>query len=49
MQQMYWLFREHHIRPIDFYNMGDGERRILKVFMIREIEEIEEARSSMEQ
>ena len=37
---MFWLYREHHIRPIDFYEMGEGEKIILKAFMLREIDDI---------
>ena len=37
---MYWLYREHHIRPIDFYEMGEGEKIILKALMLREIDDI---------
>ena len=42
---MYWLFREHNITPSQFYNMGEGEKRILRVFMIQEVEDIKKAQS----
>lgn len=43
---MYWLYREHHITPSQFYAMGEGEKRILKVFMIKEIDEIKKAQET---
>lgn len=43
---MYWCFREHHITPSQFEAMGEGEKRILKVFMIKEIDEINEAKKN---
>jgi len=36
---MYWCFREHNITPSQYWNMGDGEKRIIRVFMIQEIED----------
>ena len=45
---MYLLFRHHHILPGTFYEMGFGERKVIKAFMHyevdtrnREVEEIE--------
>ena len=38
---MYWLYREHHIMPSTFYEMGEGEKMILHAFMRREIEDIQ--------
>ena len=37
---MYWCYREHHITPAQFDAMGEGEKRILKAFMIKEIDDI---------
>lgn len=36
---MYLAFVLHGIRPSAFYEMGEGERRIMKVFMIKELED----------
>lgn len=35
---MYLLFRYHHITPSQFYEMGYGERTVIKAFMHYEIE-----------
>ena len=39
---MYYLFKYHHITPMEFYNMGYGEKQILKEFMHYEIDQINE-------
>lgn len=36
---MYLLFRYHHITPMQYYEMGFGERKVIKSFMHYEIEE----------
>ena len=35
----YYLFRFHHIRPIEFLSMGKNERKILYSFIRYEIEQ----------
>ena len=35
---MYLLFRYHHITPIQYFEMGFGEKRVIKAFMHYEIE-----------
>lgn len=37
---MFWLYREHHVMPSTFYEMGEGEKKILHSFMKREVEDI---------
>ena len=39
---MFWLYREHHVMPSAFYEMGEGEKKILHAFMKRECEDIKE-------
>lgn len=36
---MYLLFRYKNIMPSDYYWRGPGEKRILRAFMTKEIEE----------
>lgn len=36
---MYLLFKFHHIKPSEFYAMGEGERRITFAFLEREMKE----------
>lgn len=40
---MYWLYREHHISPSEYYSKGLGEKLILKAFFEREQEDIKKA------
>jgi hypothetical protein len=37
---MYWLYREHNILPSRYYAMGEGEKLILRAFMLRELEDM---------
>nr|DAV06512.1 MAG TPA: hypothetical protein [Caudoviricetes sp.] len=36
---MYWLFRLHHWKPSDFFNLGYGEKRIVRAFLQVEMEQ----------
>ena len=36
---MYLLFRLHHIMPMQYHQMGCGEKKIVKAFMQYEMEE----------
>lgn len=36
---MYWCFREHNIMPSTYWNMGEGEKRIIRAFIVKEIED----------
>lgn len=36
---MYILFREKNILPHEYYNAGDGEKRVIKAFLDVEMEE----------
>nr|DAO23640.1 MAG TPA: hypothetical protein [Caudoviricetes sp.]DAP96605.1 MAG TPA: hypothetical protein [Caudoviricetes sp.] len=36
---MYWLFRLHHWKPSDFFNLGYGEKRIVHAFLQVEMEQ----------
>ena len=39
---MYYLFKYHHITPMTFYNMGNGEKQIVRAFMHHEIDQMNE-------
>ena len=36
---MYYLFKHKNIMPADYYNMGFGEKTIIKAFIRKESEE----------
>lgn len=36
---MYLAFRFHHMKPSEFYEMGYGERQVLRAFLHYEIEQ----------
>lgn len=40
---MYFLFRDKKWEPSKYCNMGEGEKRIVHAFMLRELEDREEA------
>ena len=40
---MYFLFRDKKWDPSKYYSMGEGEKRIVHAFMLRELEDREEA------
>lgn len=35
---MFWLLREHHILPGDYYRLPEGDKTILKGFFAYEME-----------
>lgn len=37
---MYLLYRLHHWKPSEFYNMGYGEKLITEAFLKQEIEDL---------
>ena len=37
---MYFLFKYHHITPMQFFKMGYGEKQIVREFMHYEIDQI---------
>lgn len=39
---MYLLFRQHNIMPMQYHMMGNGERQIVRAFMHKELDDIEE-------
>ncbi|WP_337615394.1 hypothetical protein [Megamonas funiformis] len=39
---MYWLYRKHHWKPLDFFYMGNGEKTIIEAFIRQEQEDIKE-------
>lgn len=41
----YHLFRVHHWKPEDFFNMGPGQRRVVHGFFMQEIEDWNDLRS----
>lgn len=40
---MYLLFLHKSIRPMDYYMAGPGERRVLRAFMLQELEDKKKA------
>ncbi|WP_275541034.1 hypothetical protein [Clostridium tetani] len=42
---MYYLFKHKNITPSSFYSMGIGEKKILHVFAMQEIEDRKEQES----
>lgn len=45
---MYWHYVRHGVKPSEWYEMGPGERVVLRAFMLKEIEGEEHAREQME-
>lgn len=41
---MYVLFRDKNWKPSDYFELSTGEKRIVKVFLRQEAEEIKEER-----
>lgn len=39
---MYYLFKYHHVMPMQFNNMGNGEKQIVRAFMHYEIDQMNE-------
>lgn len=39
---MYLLFRHHHIMPMQYYQMGYGERQVVRAFMHQQMDDINE-------
>lgn len=44
---MYFLFRYHNITPNQYKKMEYGERRVLKQFMYKMLDELAEERNQM--
>ena len=44
---MFWVYREHHILPSTYYNLGEGEKKILHAFMVREVEDRSERQDAV--
>ncbi len=40
---MYYLFRKKGMRPMEYFDMGPGERRILHAFAIQETDDIKKS------
>nr|DAG46147.1 MAG TPA: hypothetical protein [Caudoviricetes sp.] len=40
---MYLTFVRHHWKPSDYYKMGPGQRLIVRAFLERETQDLEEA------
>lgn len=38
---MYFLFRFHHISPSDYRNLKSGEKKIIEVFMKRQLDDMQ--------
>ena len=47
VQIMYWLFKKHHMRPLDFFNMNIGEKTVIEAFVLQEIDDIKEENRRM--
>lgn len=41
---MYFLFRFHHILPSAYKNMKSGEKKIVRAFMHRQLDDIKHER-----
>lgn len=39
---MYWHYVRHGLKPSEYYQMGYGERLVLRAFMEQEYQEIKE-------
>lgn len=39
---MYYMFVQHHWKPSDYYNLGFGEKIIVRAFASRESADIKE-------
>lgn len=39
---MYILYRRHHKLPSEYFNLGQGEKKILRAFVEYETEQIKE-------
>lgn len=44
---MYFLFRYHNMTPRQYKALGQGEKRIIRQFMYKELEEKSEERKSI--
>lgn len=44
---MYYLFKYHNIKPMEFMKMGNGEKQILRDFMHYEIDQMNEEAKSL--
>lgn len=42
MQAMYYHYVNHGLRPSEYYAMGQGEKVILRAFMLQELKERQE-------
>ncbi len=40
---MYWHYVRHGLKPSEYYQMGPGERIVLRAFMEQEIKDEQEA------
>lgn len=38
VQEMYWHYVRHNVRPSEWAKMGRGEKIILRAFMLQEID-----------
>lgn len=45
---MYLLFRYHHILPSAYFEMGIGEKTVLRAFMHYQMKQLKEALNNME-
>lgn len=45
---MFWHYVRHNLRPSEYYKAGQGERIILRAFMLKEIEEETKLRKRIE-
>lgn len=44
----YWLYREKGWSPYEYFKKPIGERKIIRAFFVKEMEEIQEARKEEE-
>ncbi len=43
---LYWFYAKHHMKPSDFYNMGIGEKTVMRAFFLQEAEDIKRAQEN---
>lgn len=44
---MYFLFRYHDMKPSEYKKLGQGEKRVIRQFMYKELEEKAEERKQL--
>lgn len=45
---MYYLFKYHNIKPMEFMKMGEGEKQVIRAFMHYEIDQMNKESKSLQ-